>query len=105
MAKLPRFYDKCKCGVPVENCQATDEKGRPYCAVCWQKLEDKRRKAAHENEAAGQTVLTSDVLSGSCSTCARTRALCGVSEKVKCSIWTPSESKIAEMLLKHEQKS
>jgi hypothetical protein len=53
MAKLPRFYDKCKCGVPVENCQATDEKGRPYCAVCWQKLEDKRRKATYWPHQSG----------------------------------------------------
>ena len=82
----------------MENCQATDEKAWPYCALCWQKLEDKRRKAAHENEAVGQTVLTAAMLSGSCSTCARDRALCGVSEKVKCEIWTPSDSKIADLL-------
>jgi hypothetical protein len=49
------------------------------------------------NEAL-KTVLTKDVLAGSCSTCARDRALCGFSEKVKCEIWTPSESKIADLL-------
>jgi hypothetical protein len=64
----------------------------------------KKEDNAAKNEAI-KTVLTRDMLFGSCSTCARSRALCGVSEKVKCSIWTPSESKIAEMLLKHEQKS
>ena len=57
----------------------------------------KKEDNAAKNEAL-KTVLTKDVLSGSCSTCARDRALCGVSEKVKCSIWTPSESKIADML-------
>ena len=57
----------------------------------------KKEDNAAKNEAL-KTLLTKDVLAGSCSTCARDRALCGVSEKVKCSIWTPSESKIAEML-------
>ena len=57
----------------------------------------KKEDNAAKNEAL-KTVLTKDVLSGSCSTCARDRALCGVSEKVKCPIWMPSESKIADLL-------
>ena len=57
----------------------------------------KKEDNAAANEAL-KTVLTRDVLSGSCSTCARDRALCGVSEKVKCSIWTPMDSKIADLL-------
>ena len=58
----------------------------------------KKEDNAAKNEAL-KTVLTRDVLSGSCSTCKRAASDC-VSEagKWKCLGWMPSESKIADLL-------